>query len=403
MMRRFPLFLLVAVIGCNGDVPGGTDGGAEPVDSGVDSEVNRGVDSAVDGGPRRAIDWFTQTDVHLNHTGCTEIEVTNNGVTAKYVYYTAAATPAEADLLYVLLPGTNSTPKKFTCDDGEGDCAAEGVPCSDGSGTCVGSGYCNHVVEMGDNVAPGERVLAVAISYYNERTVNGICLCNDACYADTRFERIQGDPEGLPAGDIASSLDWFLREVGAEDAFTGCAEAPCDTGLIGDGGQTCSEKMEDICWGKTIVAGGSQGGGMALMIGKLKRARRVVQFNSTSDKRMSIRERDGECDYVGDVPPDGWTPEPAAWISYPGQTPPQDVFAFVCESDANFEAAGLNFDIIGLPDWTEYPADDVLGQRQTVTGPPTGFQCGHGAEPVLNPTADLRFANWWHFAAGLQE
>ena len=226
-------------------------------------------------------------------------------------------------------------------------------------------------------------------------------LCDDDCYADLRFERIQGDPEGAAFGDIATSVDRFLREVGAEGTFTGCDEAPCDTSFIGDGGQACSPKMENICWGKTIVAGGSQGGGMALMIGKLKRVRRVVQFNSTSDKRMSYVGNGRRCDVEVSRDPEAWTPEPATWIDHPGRTPAGDVFAFMCESDPNYEASSLNFDLIGLPDWTRYPHELVLGQRQTVDD--DVYQCGHDSDPVLNTSVDLRFANWWHFAAGLQQ
>jgi hypothetical protein len=128
----------------------------------------------------------------------------------------------------------------------------------------------------------GESV--IAISYESQQIIGAICA-TDECFAATRQTIISGVFQtGASATLQGIQLDegvvWrvaaLLRWLDANDPTHGWS-----TFLVP--GSSSEPADQQIAWSNVIVAGHSQGGGHAAMIGKLYPVIRVAQLSSTCD------------------------------------------------------------------------------------------------------------------------
>ncbi len=180
--------------------------------------------------------------------------------------------------LVVFLPGTGSNPQSYM-DPGNADA--------------------NHTL-YASAVAKGYRV--IGLYYQNEPTVSSLCGNDDACFLATRRTLITGDVQpgsaitSMVKGDAIlprlNRLLMFLRDT--VDPSGGWDRYFTDPQCI----QNC--RLDSA---KFIVAGSSQGGGHAAVLGKDYAVRRVVTIASPCDG----------------LPASG---SPASWTFPPLATPP---------------------------------------------------------------------------------
>jgi hypothetical protein len=139
--------------------------------------------------------------------------------------------------------------------------------------------------------AAAEGFHAINLRYPNTWTIGGRCRNVPAadCQEKLRLHICEGIPSGLlpgvaPWDAIQSRLSRLLGWLAAEHPAEGWSDF-----LVG----------ETVRWDRTVVAGHSQGGGHALLLGKRHAVRRVVLLGAPADGRP------------GRV-------EPADWIGCPG-------------------------------------------------------------------------------------
>lgn len=82
-----------------------------------------------------------------------------------------------------------------------------------------------------------------------------------------------------------------------------------------------------IRWSNTVVAGHSQGGGHAALIGKRQETHRVIMLGSPVDHNRGI---------------------PSPWLSRPGATPASRHFGFAHQQDQGFDQIIASWEAIGL-------------------------------------------------------
>jgi hypothetical protein len=163
---------------------------------------------------------------------------------------------------------------------------------------------------------------AVALQYVNIDSVNDLCSTgNDLdCYERCRLEIIDGtDRTSLVnvnrPNSIENRLIKLLKWMHSNNP--------------NDGWLQYLDANDNIRWDKLVVAGHSQGGGHAGILGKKHKVSRVIMF-AAADFNLNAFA-------------------PANWISVSGQTPNADFYGFTHQRDQL-----INYNIIATRIWTGY-------------------------------------------------
>ena len=193
----------------------------------------------------------------------------------------------------------------------------------------VAANGCLFVFLAGSNGIPGRQTLllnaaaqmgyrAINLRYPNSWTVGGLCRksSDPDCHEKIRLQITEGLPGELPGAlpheSIHHRLGALLEWLGANDAGAGWEEY-----LRGG----------EVVWERVVLAGHSQGGGHAALLGKRYRMKRVVMLGS---------------------PVDHWGGTPSAWLARPGATPPERFFGFAHAFDQGIGRIDRAWEAIGL-------------------------------------------------------
>lgn len=221
---------------------------------------------------------------------------------------------------------------------------------------------------------------AVNLSYPNDWTVGQLCgrHPDPDCHEKVRLEILDGrrrtDLLNLPAADCVSNrlvklLAWLQRQRPAEHW----------DGFLKDG---------DVRWDALAVAGHSQGGGHAALLGKLFPLARVVMLGAPADSA-------------------GGRDEPAPWLIRAGATPAERFFGFVHLQDPGFERISAAWQALGMDrfgplvnvDEVPYPyggSHSLVTDRETRGGRYHGSIAVDGATPRLPDGTPAYRAAWRH-------
>jgi pimeloyl-ACP methyl ester carboxylesterase len=196
----------------------------------------------------------------------------------------------------------------------------------------------------------GYRVLA--LSYLNSPAVSQVCVgatlnAVPACAGRLRQHRVWGEPqtrlvEDRPEDAIVPRLTHLLQHLARSDAAGQWTQY-----LDGD----------EPRWGRVVLAGQSQGGGMAAYIAQTRPVAAVIIFSGGWDRQAG-----------GDI---------AQWYGRPSVTPPQRWHATLHTLEAQRPAMAQIYRRLGIPD----------AQTHLLTEPVKGRQAhGEGiANPVYQP------------------
>jgi predicted esterase len=192
----------------------------------------------------------------------------------------------------------------------------------------------------------------IGLSYANDPSLIQICARAPErdCFRDARLEKITGnDVSNRTRVSRADSIE--ERLVRLLDYLD--AEYP-------DEGWDRFANRNDIDWSRIAVAGHSQGGGNAAMIGQMHAVQRVVMFSSPSDHNWS-------------------TGALAPWTSDRFATPADRFFGISHTGERNHEQHLAHWEAIGL---TRYGGPTRLDERT----PPYGgaHVLTTGIAPVVN-------------------
>lgn len=162
---------------------------------------------------------------------------------------------------------------------------------------------------------------AVNLCYPNAWTVGGLCRASEDldCHGQIRMQIFDGVPRTdlirfAPANAICNRLVKLLAHLDAR--FPGQ-------------GWSHYLRGQDVDWSSVVVAGHSQGGGQAAIIGKAEAVDRVVMFAAPADHGR------------GDL-------GPAAWLARPGATAPDRYFGFVHRNDQGFDHIQTAWRALGM-------------------------------------------------------
>lgn len=192
---------------------------------------------------------------------------------------------------------------------------------------------------------------AINLSYPNSWTVGG--LCRDShdpdCHGKVRLDVLDGgERSGLVQIKAAESLEHRLGSLLAY-LVTQAPDQSWEQFLDDSGG---------IDWSKLVVAGHSQGGGQAAIIGKQHRVARVIMLAAPVDHLRTLEHH-------------------AAWLSAPGATPATCYFGFVHGEDQGFEHIQRSWELLGLDARPAVTVDQ--------SGPPYG-----GAQRLITEFGQVR-------------
>lgn len=218
--------------------------------------------------------------------------------------------PAVAEPLLVWLPGTNGRPADGPRDFFE---------------TVRASGY-----------------RLVGVSYLDTPAVSQVCVGRrlrdqPGCAAAFRQQRVWGDAASPPVADqpadaIVSRLTRLLRHLAEHDAV-----GQWDTYLDGD----------EPRWSRIVLAGQSQGGGMAAYLAKTRPVAGVLMFSGGWDQ--------------------GSGGEPAAWYRRGSATPPERWHATYNRQEPQADALARTYAALGMPA-AQVHALDLPVVRRTAHG-----------------------------------
>lgn len=183
----------------------------------------------------------------------------------------------------------------------------------------------------------GYRVLA--LSYLNTPAVAQVCVgatlrAQPACAGRLRQQRVWGEPQtrlvdDRPEDAIVPRLTRLLQHLARSDPAAAWAQY-----LDGDGPR----------WSRLVLAGQSQGGGMAAYIAQTRRVAGVVVFSGGWDLRAR-----------GDI---------ADWYSRPSMTPAQRWHATFHTQEAQADTMAQTYRRLGLPaEHIHALAEPVLGRQ----------------------------------------
>jgi hypothetical protein len=163
---------------------------------------------------------------------------------------------------------------------------------------------------------------AINLSYPNAWTVGGLCRDSlDAdCHGKVRQDiLVGGNQSGLVALGEADPIETRLRALLRH----------LDTHHPADAWGQYLNAKGDIDWSRVVVAGHSQGGGQAAMIGKCHPVARVVMLAAPVDHVRTLQRH-------------------ARWIETPGATAPERYFGFVHAQDQGFDKILRCWALLGL-------------------------------------------------------
>jgi acetyl esterase/lipase len=225
--------------------------------------------------------------------------------------------------------------------------------------------------------AANQGMKAVGIQYPNEGSVNSKCAIDwiqheppDAdCMEKLRLERIYGiDASPLAdvneANGIVHRLVQLLRYLDAHQPGVGWA-------AYVDGDQPR--------WEKIVIAGHSQGGGMAALIGRDHLVARVLMFGSPTDFR----------------PPGAI---PADWITDPKMTPVERYFGFRHVDDLQFpvKSTWVALGLQGPPVLVEHSSPPFNGSHFLETDIDVPATDAHGSViRAVRPDGSQYFTDVW--------
>lgn len=175
------------------------------------------------------------------------------------------------------------------------------------------------------NVAADIGFHALGLTYVNDQAVNEICgpTANLDCYGNVRLEIVDGTDR--------SALVTVNRQNSIENRLIKLLLHMQQTDAAGNWSQYL-EANNQIRWDRIVVAGHSQGGGHAGIIGKNKRVVRVIMFAAMDFS--GIRN------------------SPANWILAPGVTPNADFYGFSHQQDES-----VNYTTLSTRIWPAYGMD----------------------------------------------
>jgi hypothetical protein len=163
--------------------------------------------------------------------------------------------------------------------------------------------------------------LAINLRYPNSWTVGNLCRRSPdpRCHEKIRLHIAEGLPSGelpgvAPHDSIRGRLGSLLLWLAAYEPDAGWKT------FMHDGG---------IRWDRIVLAGHSQGGGHAAILGKRHFVKRVVMLGSPID----------DCQVHGG---------PAPWLGAPGETPFDRYYGFVHVRDVGFHRILAAWEAIGL-------------------------------------------------------
>lgn len=163
---------------------------------------------------------------------------------------------------------------------------------------------------------------AINLSYPNSWTVGGLCQdsLDPDCHGKVRLDVIDGgERSGLVRINPADSIEHRLRALLAERVRT----AP------DQGWERFITPAGDIDWSALVIAGHSQGGGHAAILGKRHAVARIIMLAAPVDYVRALHEH-------------------ARWLSAPGATPPERYFGFVHSADQGLERIQRCWELLGL-------------------------------------------------------
>ncbi|MBK1649996.1 BPSS1187 family protein [Rhabdochromatium marinum] len=174
---------------------------------------------------------------------------------------------------------------------------------------------------------------AINLSYPNAWTVGG--LCQDSrdpdCHGQVRLDLLDGGQRsGLLTLAPAQAIEPRLRAL-LKYLITQYPEQGWEQFLTSAGA---------IQWPKLVVAGHSQGGGHAAMIGKCHPVARVVMLAAPADYVRTIEQQ-------------------ARWLNMAGATPASRHFGFVHAQDQGFEKILRSWELLGLDIHSPVEVDDA--------------------------------------------
>ena len=148
----------------------------------------------------------------------------------------------------------------------------------------------------------------LAVSYFSDASLIALCGTTDSCFLPTRETMLLG----VTRPGAASGVQGITLDEGAADRVVLAlrALAQRDPGqrwasyLVNTGSGAAPET--EIAWNKLVVAGHSQGGGHAAVLGKLFPVARVIQLSAT-------------CDGAGTTPASWTDGTTGTWASDPTQ------------------------------------------------------------------------------------
>ncbi len=162
---------------------------------------------------------------------------------------------------------------------------------------------------------------AINLNYPNSWTVGGLCAESDDpdCHLRVRLQIIDGgahtDLVGVgPANSVVGRLRSLLRHLERELPEDGWGR------FLVDG---------EPAWDAMVVAGHSQGGGHAALLGKLHTVARVVMLASPVDHLRGRRSQ-------------------APWLARPGATPADRYFGFVHALDRGADRVLSAWEALGM-------------------------------------------------------
>lgn len=242
---------------------------------------------------------------------------------------------------YALRPPMNARGELLVFFNGSGGSPRAGI------GSAAGSFY---------GVARAQGLHVLAVSYVSGQAVGSLCNGNDGCFEPTRATILTGEPQ---AG-AASVLNDVTTDEGAFERIA--AALVTLSALDPQGGWSAfldRSKLPDaeaaIRWEKVFVAGHSQGGGHAALVGKRQAVGRVVMLAAP-------------CDGVGNAV--------ATWLASPvgyATTPSTKFFGLASMGDTTCPRAPDAWNALGMP-MTAQTRNAPVCAGETAHGAPLGCQ-----------------------------
>ncbi len=247
---------------------------------------------------------------------------------------------------YALRPPMNARGALLVFFNGSGGSPRAGI------GSAAGSFY---------GVARAQGLHVLAVSYVSGQAVGALCNGNDGCFEPTRATILTGEPQ---AG-AANVLNDVTTDEGAFERIAAAVMTLSDSDPAGGWSAFLDRsKLPDaeaaIRWEKVFVAGHSQGGGHAALVGKRQSVGRVVMLASP-------------CDGVGNSVA-SWLASPAGYAT----SPATKFFGLASMGDTTCPRAPDAWNALGMP-MTAQTRNAPVCIGETAHGAPIGCRSNAAA------------------------